>query len=82
MKKVPVTTEKLNEISGKASDIIQKNAEVVGILKVIDLAVEQLERSFDDDVVWALRSATRSLESAIEDAAHITDTIEHFEEIK
>ncbi len=78
MKKVPVTTEKLNEIRGKASDVIQKNAEVVGILKVIDLAIEQLAQTFEDDVVWALRSATRSLESAIEDAAHITDTVETF----
>lgn len=79
---MPVTTERLEELSSKASDIIQKTAEAVGTLKIIDEFLEENEATFESRTVWALRNAIRNIESATEDALWITDTIEQFEEIK
>lgn len=79
---IPVTTERLEEISNIASDIVQKTAEAVGTLKIIDEWLEEYEATFQGKMVWALRNAIRNIESATEDAAEITDAIEQFEEIK
>ena len=73
---IPVTTERLEELSNTASDIMQKNAEAAGTLKMIDATLEEHEKLFQGDEVWALRNAIRNIESAIEDAANITDSIE------
>jgi len=77
---IPVTTERLEAISNKASDVIQKTAEAVGTLKMIDLHLD--EKDFDSDVLWALRNAIRNIEGATDDGANITDTIEQFKEIR
>ena len=79
---IPVNTERLEEISKTASSVIQKTAEAVGTLKMIDFHLEEQEISFDSDIIWALRNAIRNIDSATEDAGEITDTIEQFEEIK
>lgn len=79
---IPVTTERLEELSNRASDIIQKTAEAVGTLKIIDEFLEENEATFQSKMVWALRNAIRNIESATEDAAEITDAIEQFVEIK
>lgn len=79
---VPVTTKSLEDLSTIASDIVQKTAEAVGTLNMIDEFLEEHEKTFQSNTVWALRNAIRSIESATSDAAEITDTIEQFEEIK
>ena len=79
---IPVTIERLKELSSKASDIIQKNAEAAGTLKMIDAFFHEHETLFQNDELWALRNAVRNIESAIENAADITDTIEEFKGIQ
>ena len=78
---IPVTTKRLEEISTKASDVIQKTAEAVGTLKMMDVLLEENEEYFQSDMVWALRNAIRNIESATDDAGEISDTIEQFKEI-
>lgn len=80
-KTVPVTTERLEQISSTASKVIQKTAEAVGSLKLIEKALEQHDLFFQGDEIWALRNAIRNIDSATNDAAEITDTIEQFKEI-
>ena len=81
-KKVQATTEELNDISIYASDIIQRRAEAVGSLKMIDIALEDDEKRFQSDMIWALRNAIRNIEATTADAFNITEKIETFEEIK
>ena len=79
---IPVTTRKLEELRSSASEVIQKNAEAVGILNMIEESLQQSKKRADSEMVWALRASYRMFNDAIEDAAHIIDTIEQFEEIK
>lgn len=72
--KEPKTGHEL--IEEKASDIIQKNAEVTSTLKILDRYAEETPGVMDDDILWAIRHAYRTIESAIEDAGTISDTSE------
>ncbi len=79
---VPVTTERLEEINGAASDIVQMSAEARGTLMVIDTALEEIEDRVGSEVLWALRNALRNIEDANKIAFEIVDKIEQFEEIE
>jgi hypothetical protein len=63
-------------IEEKASDIIQKNAEVEGTLKILDYYAEAVLETIPDEVLWIIRHAYRTVESAIQDAGEISDTAE------
>ena len=66
----------LDHIALKASDIIQKTAEVVGTLRVIDFYAEENPGEIPDAVLWSIRHAYRTIEDATKDAGIITDTSE------
>ncbi len=79
---IPVTTERLEDISDTASDIVQKSAEARGTLMIIDTILEEIEHRVGTDVLWSLRNAIRSIESINKDAFEIVDDIEQFDKIK
>jgi hypothetical protein len=64
-------------IEEKASDIIQKTAEVEGTLKVLDYYAEAEPDTIPDEVLWMIRHAYRTIESATRDAGEISDTAEN-----
>jgi uncharacterized lipoprotein NlpE involved in copper resistance len=81
IKTMPVTTERLEMINKTASDIIQKTAEAVGTLKMLEMTLEEHEKFFQSNELWALRNAIRNIEATTDDAADITETIDQFKEI-
>lgn len=72
----------LKELSTKASSIIQKNGEAAGTLKLIEEKLFEEGTIPENHETWALRNAIRTIESAIDDAAVISDTISDMKEMK
>jgi len=73
--------ERLKEFSSKASSIIQKNTEAAGTLKMIDAVLHEIEDHTNSDMLWALRNVIRNIESAVEDAADISEIIEEIQNV-
>jgi len=63
-------------IEEKASDIVQKTAETVGTLQTLDYLIEEMGDQIPDNIIWTIRHAYRTIESATEDAASIHEISE------
>lgn len=72
-----ITVEQLKKIGDRASEVVQTNAEVIGVLKTVEAALIERSAGLDDsNEVWAIRSAYRSLQSSVNEAFEITEDIE------
>ena len=74
MKEQAKTGHKL--IEEKASDIVQKTAETAGTLQTLDYLIEEMRDGIPDHIIWTIRHAYRTIESATEDAAAIHEISE------